>query len=59
MEESLVEAKMSWAKLDMENDELDLKLQQMKKQQNSLCSNITKLEIDLVKAKQDLGEANN
>ena len=50
---------MSWAKLDMENDELDLKLQQMKKQQNSLCSNITKLEIDLVKAKQDLGEANN
>ena len=51
LEDQLVEAKMSWATLDMENDELTLKLQQKNHALKMFSSNVTKLELELVKSK--------
>ena len=59
MEEQLVSAKFSWAELDMENDKLALQLKQKADQLKIFSSQVTKLEIELVNTKQDLGEALN
>jgi len=52
LENQLVEAKMQWANLDMENDELTLKLQQKNQMLKVFSSQVTKLECELVQAKQ-------
>lgn len=59
IEGQLVEAKMQWATLDMENDELAVRLKQKNEQLKIFSSQVTKLEIELVRAKQELGEALN
>ena len=43
----------------MENDELALKLQQKNELLKRFSTQVTKLEIELVKSKQDLGDALN
>lgn len=50
---------MSWANLDMENDELQMKLNQKNQAIKMFSSQVTKLEIELVRAKQQLGDALN
>lgn len=50
---------MNWASLDMENDELAFKLKQKIDQIKIFSSQLTHLEIELVKTKQELGEALN
>lgn len=50
---------MKWADLDMENDELAIKLQQKNEQLKAFSQQITKLELDVVKAKQEAGDAMN
>ena len=50
---------MQWANLDMENEELSLKLQQKNTQLKQFSTQVTKLEIDLVAAKQEMGDAFN
>lgn len=59
MEKNLVEAKMNWAGLDMECEDLAHKLKNKCDQLKIFSSQVTKLEIELVKSKQDLGEALN
>ncbi len=51
IESQLVEAKMHWANLDLENDELAYKLNQRTEKLKILSEQITKLELDLVKSK--------
>jgi hypothetical protein len=50
---------MSWANLDMENDELSMKLNQKNQAIKMFSSQVTKLEIELVTSKQQLGDALN
>lgn len=50
---------MSWAEIDSENEDLAFKLNKKMEQVKKFSSQITKLEIELVKSKQDLGEAMN
>ena len=52
LEDQLVEAKMSWATLDMENDQLTVKLQQKNQALKRFSGQVTKLEVELVNAKQ-------
>jgi hypothetical protein len=59
LEANLVDAKFNWANLEMENDELTFKIQRKNEQLKIFSSQVTTLEIELVKAKQDLGEALN
>lgn len=59
LEDQLVEAKMNWAALDLESEQLNLKLQQKNKALKMFSSQVTKLEIELVRAKQQLGDALN
>lgn len=59
LEKNLIEVKMQWATMDHENEELSHKLNQKNQQLKIFSSQVTKLEIDLVKAKNDLGEALN
>ena len=59
LEDQLIEAKMNWGSLDMENDKLTMKLQQKNQGIKMFSSQVTKLEIELVSAKQQLGEALN
>ena len=47
---------MKWANLDMENDELTLKLNQKNEQLKKFSTQVTKLELDVVQSKQELGE---
>ena len=51
LESQLIEAKMHWANLDMENDELAQKLQQKNQMLKVFSSQVTKLECELVQAK--------
>lgn len=50
---------MNWGSLDMEVDKLTMKLQQKNKGIKMFSAQVTKLEIELVGAKQQLGEALN
>lgn len=50
---------MNWAALDLEADELTMKLQQKNSALKMFSSQYTKLEIELVNAKQQLGDALN
>lgn len=50
---------MKWANLDMENDEICLKMQQKNDQMKKLSTQVTQMELDLVKTKQELGDALN
>lgn len=59
LESQLIEAKMQWANLDMENDELSQKLQQKNQMLKVFSSQVTKLECELVQAKQQMGDALN
>eukprot|EP00350_Pseudokeronopsis_sp_OXSARD2_P011852 CAMPEP_0170552146 /NCGR_PEP_ID=MMETSP0211-20121228/10087_1 /TAXON_ID=311385 /ORGANISM="Pseudokeronopsis sp., Strain OXSARD2" /LENGTH=75 /DNA_ID=CAMNT_0010859711 /DNA_START=2509 /DNA_END=2736 /DNA_ORIENTATION=+ len=59
MEKNLVDAKMNWADLDMENEDMAFQMKQKTDQLKIFSSQVTKLEIELVKTKQDLGEALN
>ena len=54
-----MEAKMGWASLDMEADQLRLKLHNKNKALKMFSAQVTKLEIELVCAKQQLGDALN
>lgn len=59
LESQLIEAKMHWANLDMENDELTQKLQQKNQMLKVFSAQVTKLECELVGAKQQMGDALN
>ena len=59
IESQLIEAKMHWAELDMENDQLAFNLKKKSDQLKIFSSQLTQLEIELVKTKQELGEALN
>ncbi len=59
VETQLVEAKIKSANLDLENDQLACKLQSKNDQIKKFSERITALEIDLLKTKQELGEALN
>ena len=50
---------MQWATLDMENDQLTVKLQQKNQALKRFSGQTTKLEVELVSAKQQLGDALN
>ena len=50
---------MKWANLDMENDELAQELHMKNNQLKIFSQQVTKLEIDLVTSKQELGDALN
>jgi len=52
LEDQLVEAKMNWAALDLEADELGFKLQQKNQALKMFSSQVTKLEIQLVQKTQ-------
>jgi phage-related tail protein len=54
-----VAAKMKWANLDMENDEICLKMQQKSDAIKKMSTQVTQMELELVKTKQQLGEALN
>ena len=55
----MVETNMQRANLDFENDELAYKINSKNDKIKIFSEQITKLEIELVKSKQDLGEALN
>jgi hypothetical protein len=55
----LVEVKIRSANLDLENDQLACKLQQKSDMIKMLSERITALEVETLKAKQELGEALN
>ena len=59
LESQLVDAKMRWADLDMENDELVQKMQQKNHTLKFFSSQVTKIECELVQSKQQLGDAMN
>ena len=59
LESQLVDAKMRWADLDMENDELVQKMQQKNQTLKFFSSQVTKIECELVQSKQQLGDAMN
>ena len=50
---------MKWANLDLENDEQACKIHALKEKMKLYMEHVTKLEVELVRAKQDLGEALN
>ena len=52
LETQLVDAKMNWAALDLESDELRMKLQHKVQALKMFSSQVTKLEIEMVRAKQ-------
>lgn len=55
----LVDAKIKSANLDLENDQLACKIQQKNDEIKKYGERITALEVDLLKTKQELGEALN
>eukprot|EP00347_Sterkiella_histriomuscorum_P004482 403360298 len=59
MEELLVKAKMQAAELDLENDDLSVKINKKNEMLKKLSAQVTMLETELVRSKQDLGEALN
>lgn len=58
-ERSLVNAKLAWANLDMENDELVMQLKRKNDMIKVYAQKVTTLEIEIVNAKQQLGDALN
>ena len=59
LEEQLIESKINLGQLDMENDEIMQKMHQKNHQLKAMSTKITSLELAVVKARQDLGEAMN
>ena len=59
IETALVDSKIKSANLDLENDQLACKLQQKANQIKFFSERITALEVDLLRSRQDLGEALN
>lgn len=59
IEGQLVEAKLKSANLDLENDQLACKIQHKNEQIKQLGERVTTLEVELLKTKQELGEALN
>ena len=55
----MVQAKIKSANLDLENDQLAQKLQTKNEQIKMFSERITALEVELLKTKQELGEALN
>ena len=51
MENDLVTAKMAWAQLDLENDELTVNMKKAKQQLRVFSSKVTQLEIELVSSR--------
>ena len=50
---------MSWANVELERETLSHKLKEKQELSNNYATRLSKFEIDLVRAKQDLGEALN
>ena len=59
IEEQLVQVKIKSANLDLENDQLAHKLSNKNEQIKLFSERITALEVELLKTKQELGEALN
>ncbi len=59
IEDQLVEAKIRSANLDLENDQLAIKVQQKSEQIKHYSERVTALEVELLRTKQELGEALN
>jgi chromosome segregation ATPase len=59
IEEQLVQSKIKSANLDLENDQLAHKVQTKNEQIKMFSERITALEVELLKTKQELGEALN
>lgn len=53
-EAALIDAKLQWANLDLENDELCVSLRKKNEQIKMFQNKITKLEIQLVKARDEI-----
>lgn len=51
IESQLIEAKLAWASLDMENDELTIAVKKKNDQLKKFSSKVTQLEIELVNSK--------
>ena len=59
LESQLVDIKIKWADLDLENDVLTQKLQQRNEGLRKYSSQVTRLECELVQTKQTLGDVRN
>lgn len=59
LESQLVDIKIKWADLDLENDMLNQKLQQRNEGLRKYSSQVTRLECELVQTKQTLGDVRN
>ena len=59
LEKELIESKMAWANIELERDNLTMKMKERQEQLNKYAQQVTKLELEMVRAKQALGEALN
>ena len=59
LESQLVDIKIKWADLDLENDVLNQKLQQRNEGLRKYSSQVTRLECEIVQKKQTLGDVRN